>query len=327
MAKSLFVLFGATGSLTKEKILPALKKLHNENIEIVLYARRDFETDFPYIKGELNDISEVEKFAKGKNINKIYFYISLPPNLYPEILTSIARLDQNFEKIIALEKPFGISLRNAEQLTEQIKPISNSKIYLVDHYLAKEPVMDLIKSDINKIKNIKIAILETVDVSTRGEFFDSLGTIKDVGQNHMLNILSKVIGGLDGVHYKKDSLELGQYDGYLDTPGVKENSQTETYFKADFVLEGTYINIEFVAGKMQKENSSFLNIEYLDRSEYKIQIKPAEKPVLKEAHEYIIEDIVSGNHKFAVPVEESLKAWKIIEEVLEDKPKTKIEKY
>ncbi len=327
MEKSLFVLFGATGSLAREKIIPALKKVHKEDVEIVLYGRRDFETDFPYIKGELNDISRVVDFAKEKNITKIYFYISLPPTLYPEILNSISKAGENIEKIIALEKPFGTSLKNAEELSEQLRKIANSKIYLIDHYLAKEPVIEINPVDINKVKNIKIAILETVDVSTRGEFFDALGALKDVGQNHMLNMLSKLLGGLENVHYKKGSLKTGQYKGYLETKGVKENSETETYFKADFILEGTYIDIEFEAGKRMDEDSGYLKVEYLDGSEYKVQIKPSEKPIVKEAHEYIIEDIISGEEKFAVSINQSLTDWKIIEEVLADKPKTKVEKY
>jgi len=333
MAKSAFVLFGSTGSLAKEKIIPAINSLYKkgdlENIEIIFYARREVEIDanYHFIKGELNDLSGISDFLKKENIDRVFFYVSLPPTLYPEIINSISKMDEDLEKVIALEKPFGTSLKNAQALAVQLKLIPNSKIYLVDHYLAKEPIIDLTKQDITKIKNIKIAILETVDVAERGEFFDSLGMIKDVGQNHMLNILSKVVGSLNKIHYKKGSLELAQYKDYLETKGVRENSQTETYFKADFVLEGTYMDIEFIAGKMQKEISVFLNIEYLDGSEYKIQIKPPDKPFSKEAHEYIIEDIIGGKEKFAVPVEEALKAWKIIEEVLEDKANTKIEKY
>src|SRR6185369_8965486 len=143
MEKSLFVLFGATGSLAREKIIPAINSLSErgdfKNIEIVLYGRRDFDTNFKYIKGELGDLTQIEDFAKEKNITKIYFYVSLPPTLYPEIINSIAAISKNVEKVIALEKPFGTSLQNAQELSEQIKAVDNSNIYLIDHYLAKEP--------------------------------------------------------------------------------------------------------------------------------------------------------------------------------------------
>ncbi len=321
MEKSLFVLFGSTGSLAKEKIIPALRKIHNENIEIILYARRDFETDFPCIKGELNDITEVEKIAKSKNINKIYFYVSLPPNLYTEVLTSIDNLDKSFEKFIALEKPFGTSLQNAKGLEKQIKEIANSRIYLIDHYLAKEPVIEMQKVDLEKVKNIKIAILETVDVADRIEFYDAVGAIKDVGQNHMLNMLGKLIGNLDKVSYIKGSLELGQYKDY------EKKSQTETYFKANFGIEGTEINIEFESGKKLKEDLGLIKVNFNDEGEYVVKIKPTDKPIIKEAYEYIIEDIVSGDNNFAVSVEQSLKDWEITEKILADKPHTEIKIY
>ncbi|HTK03662.1 MAG TPA: hypothetical protein VL401_02725 [Alphaproteobacteria bacterium] len=317
MAKSLFILFGATGSLAQEKILPALKKLHNENIEIVLYARRDFEADFPYIKGELNDLTQVEKLVKEKNISKIYFYISLPPNLYPEVLNSIDKLDKNFEKFIALEKPFGNSLEEAKKLAEQIQK-TNSKFYLVDHYLAKEPVIEMEKVDVEKIEKIKIAILETADVSQRSTFYDEVGAIKDVGQNHMLNMLAKLIGNLDKVYYKKGSLELGQYEGY---------SKIETYFKAHFGIENTDIDIEFESGKKLKEDLGFIKVEFKDGGEYIVKIKPTERPIQREAYDYILEDFISGENKFSVSVQESLRDWEITEEILQDKSKTEIKIY
>ena len=176
------------------------------------------------------------------------------------------------------------------------------------------------KVDLEKVKNIKIAILETVDVTDRVEFYDSVGAIKDVGQNHMLNILVKLIGNLDKVHYKKGSLKLGQYKGYV-------NPKTETYFKANFGIKETDVDIEFEAGKKQEEDSGYVKVEYLDGSEYKVQIKPSDKPMVKEAHEYIIEDIISGENKFAVSIEQSLLDWKITEEVLADKPQTEIKIY
>jgi len=126
----------------------------------------------------------------------------------------------------------------------------------------------------------------------------------------MLNLLSEIIGSLDKIHYKQGSLKLGQYNGYMLTKGVKENSQIETYFKAGFSLEGTDIHVEFEAGKAQKQDSVFMKVEYLDGTEYKIQIKPTEKPFSKEAHEYIIEDIITGNERFAVSIKESLKLGK-----------------
>jgi len=96
----------------------------------------------------LNDLSGISDFLKKEGIKKAFFYVSLPPTLYSEVINSISKMNEEIEKIVALEKPFGTSLENAQALAIQLKLIPNSRIYLVDHYLAKEPVLAINKLDI-----------------------------------------------------------------------------------------------------------------------------------------------------------------------------------
>ena len=320
MSKPTFILFGATGDLAKQKILPIL---NNSESDIVLYSRKPTETQFTSVVGDLDNLQPLVVYFRNQPVRKLFFYLALPPDLYISTIESIHRYFKNQDAHIALEKPFGSSLENAEKLANVVKAIGEEKFYIIDHYLAKETLITNTKRvDLEKVKTIEVTFLEKETVSERGKFYDAVGAIKDVGQNHMLNMLAEFINPqnklevLSNLKYVQGSLHTKQYEGYKLTEGVDPNSTTETYFKAQVDYKDK--KILFEAGKNMPTTKTSIKVTYLDGTNYELVVKPNPKET-KTAHEYVIDDFLSGENKYSLSMLEALVAWKITEDILHDK--------
>jgi glucose-6-phosphate 1-dehydrogenase len=301
-----FILLGATGDLAKEKILPILDKI---NTNVILYARKQIKSKFKSVIGDLNN------FPNFKNKN-LYFYLALPPDLYESTILSIQKSFANKDIHIALEKPFGTSLESAEKLA---KLPNSDKFYLVDHYLAKESLINNDKKiDLNNIKSIEVAILEKENIKNRGVFYDKIGAIKDTGQNHLVNMLADFLNHknkieiLQNLKYVDNSLIVKQYPNYKKTIGVNQNSKTETYFKAKFVYKNIDIILE--TGKNLPITKTYIKVNYKDGTEYELVIKPNLNET-KSAHQYVIEDFLSGKNKYSLTLAEALESWKVVNQL------------
>ncbi len=339
-----FILFGATGSLAKNRIFPALsslksKKVFGPNLKIVGYGRRDLNIKpfkkFFYLKGDLKDTKVLSNFIESENIQTAFCYIALPPGLYIDAVRFIKRVFGRKMPKIALEKPFGTSLENARILAKFVKKYGEKSFHLVDHYLVKEPVVDPHKfadhfKNIKDVKSLEVFILEKGDVSERGSLYDELGALKDTGQSHLLNTVASLLSRgskikfFEKLRYKKGSLLMGQYAGYLKTDGVKKDSKTETYFKAGFDYKGVYVTLR--SGKAIKENKNFVNIVHKDGRSACIEIRSVSREGVTP-HEYVIEDFVSGRSKFCLTPNEAISAWKITKEILKDRKRSGLRIY
>lgn len=199
------------------------------------------------------------------------FYLAVPPTFYETIFEQLAlvKLEQpcivgeGWTRIL-VEKPFGNDLTHARHLDKKLSELfREEQIYRIDHYLAKDAIQNILSFRFSNtlfahtwnkdfIESVHIKVFEKFDVSTRGAFFDGVGALRDVGQNHMLQMLAlvamehpkeltpqalrdkrtevlralKIPGPIElDTHIVK-----GQYAGYLDVPNVAPDSLTETYF-------------------------------------------------------------------------------------------------
>lgn len=320
------IIFGATGDLVKSKIAPAL---HTLGINFLSYGRKDISEE-NYIKGELTEIAEK---LVSKDIT--HAYVALPPLYYEVVLSELATLEN--VPMIALEKPFGISYADAEKLISLIKKLKiEDKVYLVDHYLGKAELIELLDLDTetrkeffdeNNIEAIELTATEINDVDTRGTFYDSVGTIKDYVENHVMAMISIVLMQqgcevsstvcrqhiLEKISFVEGSLRTAQYEGFRNIQGVKNNSTTETAVQIDFVYNN-HFPIRVRVGKALDKAEVVIKIKYKNGDNKDVLIGSKTNP-----YENIFTDFLSNGRKFSLSFDEAKLCWKITEEVLKEK--------
>ena len=159
----------------------------------------DYDTDYTKLKGRIEDLDK-----KYKTDGNIIFYLSTPPSLYEAIAKNLseAGLDdqENGFKRIIVEKPFGYSLETAKKLNTGLqKYFEEKQIYRIDHYLGKETVQNLLVTRFansifeplwnrNYIHHVEITNAESVGVERRGGYYDKSGALRDMFQNHLLQL-------------------------------------------------------------------------------------------------------------------------------------------
>jgi glucose-6-phosphate 1-dehydrogenase len=237
--------------------------------------------------------------------NKL-FYLAVSPEHYKNVLNQLHKSgltvpcsdEEGWTRVI-LEKPFGRDMKTAEELDGLLgKLFQEEQIYRVDHYLAKETVRNIIAFRFSNsfltpgwnnkyIEKIECIFNEKIDVATRGEFYDRVGALRDVGQSHLLQLLALLTMDHPG-DFSADSIRQAraktlnqleildkdgvlqnsvraQYDSYLSEPGVPSNSQTETYFKIKASMHTgpfTSVPIYLSGGKALHEASTEVRVTF-----------------------------------------------------------------
>ncbi len=295
------IIFGATGDLTRTKLIPGLFSLYKEKMlpedfSIIGFSRRELSDEefsnlfeqqaeddqwgnfsehlyyqsgtFEEEKGYQELINKLKKIDErmGACITR-FFYLATPPSHYEDILNKLVstKLSEgcgqgsNKWTRVIIEKPFGRDLETAKALEEKLSNIFEEKqIFRVDHYLGKETIQNILAFRFangifepvwnkNHIDHVQITFAETKGINNRGNFFDGIGILRDIVQNHVMQMLSAVAMEQPRSFTKDDvrnerakvaaavslapgsQVIRGQYKGYLDEKAVAPGSQTETF--------------------------------------------------------------------------------------------------
>jgi len=333
MSSPTIVIFGATGDLAKNKILPSLFKLwKNEQLKskILCVGRKDWgNLEYSkFLKLEKNSgikKKEMESFIKNIHYLKMdfksesyekfsgelkrlcskerIFYLSLPYFVFSEAAKVIkdAGLLKSGKNKVVFEKPFGRDTKSAKKLNKMmVRMFGEDNIYRVDHYLGKNVVDNILVlrfanslfEDVwcrDFIDHVQITLSEDFGIGDRGNYYDKTGAIRDMVQNHVIQLLSlvameppktlyfedirnekvRVITSLKKV--KKEDIVLGQYSSkgkiksYRNEKNVKKNSNTETYvaFKT-YVGNKRWKGVPFYirSGKRMSAKYSEINVVF-----------------------------------------------------------------
>ena len=208
-----------------------------------------------------DDYAMLQEFYAREDIQNHVYYFAVAPSFFMTITNGLKKhCSENNAKVI-IEKPFGEDLEKAGLLNNELEKFFNQdEIYHIDHYLGKEMIQNILslrfkniifKGIWNKdfIENVQITAAETVGVGTRASYYDKSGALKDMVQNHLLQVLSLVameepkgtessrihesqynlLSALKPIEDVRDSLVMGQYEGYLQEENIPADSKTETY--------------------------------------------------------------------------------------------------
>lgn len=358
----MIVIFGASGDLTKRKLIPALFNLHQQNLLghpfAILGVSRTIMTDEEFrdrmkeflpkdnicddfinhlYYQHINPKDQQEFYILKNRIEKIQnetgvpgnilFYLSTPPELYPLIPKNLALVGLNKEadgfKHLIIEKPFGTDLESAKKLNKDLlKNFNESQIFRIDHYLGKETVQNLLVMRFSNslweplwnhkyIDHVQITSAEKLGVEKRGGYYDHSGALKDMIQNHLLQLIGLIameppsVINADSIRNEmlkvfqsirpltKDSIKTnvvrGQYTsstikgenikGYREEEGVDKESRTET----------------FVAVKLNIDNWRWSGIPFYLRTGKKLPTQATEIVINYRPAPHSLFDSVSNN--------------------------------
>jgi len=328
-----FIILGATGNLTKKKLIPAIYHLIEskriKKFSVIGVARnktkaktilnkskrhinnikqknwKELQNNFHYLPldfYEQNKFCELEPFVKNiEKKNKLsgnrMFYLATLPQHFPIIAKTLKKCALTKEKNnwvrAVFEKPFGHDLKSAKKINRTIKTVFKEKqIYRIDHYLGKELIQNIaitkftntfLEPLLNKkhVDHVQIVLSEKVGIEERGPFYDQYGVIRDVVQNHMMQMLSlstmekpKKLSGnyirdekvkiLKKVKPSKE-LVVGQYIGYKKEKGIPKNSKTETFAATKlFINNKRWKNVPFylITGKKMKNKITSIFFQF-----------------------------------------------------------------
>ncbi len=268
---------------------------------------KDFASHLFYIRGkyESESFNKLNQFLddwQGADGNRL-FYLATPPDAFLSIIDLLGKSKQLKEergwRRVIIEKPFGIDLESAKKLNEEIHNfLSEGQIYRIDHYLGKETVQNILVARFantifeplwnrNYIDHVEITVAEKIGVEHRGKFYDEVGVLRDIFQNHLLQVLTLVAMeppvAFEAAALRNEKVKVlsaitpmtedevtqatvrGQYEGYRQEEGVDPNSMTPTYGAARlYVNNWRWQGVPFYlrSGKYLPEKLSQITIEF-----------------------------------------------------------------
>src|SRR6516162_1896285 len=264
-----------------------------------------------YVDGDLGDAATYQAMSDQVGAGqKILFYMEVPAQLFGRIAQGIATAERARGARVMVEKPFGINLASSRQLNDTMHQYFDEEaIFRVDDWLAFDPVENVlfvrfansvIEPVLNRtyVHSIQITMSEAFDVADRGRFYDRTGAIRDVLQNHMLQVLATVLAEPPpGSHLKSwraakhavvnaltpmtaETTVRGQYEGYLDVDGVAPGSTVETYVAVKLMADTwrwAGVPIVIRAGKTMPVTATEVTITFKDPPHDVFGIEP-ERP-------------------------------------------------
>jgi len=291
-----------TDATFRERLRDGVTTFSGESFDAAKWE--EFSTLLLYFQGNLDlpdDFNRLQAYLQENEepgSNRLY-YLATAPEYYIPVVTALGAAgmaDQsNGLRNIIIEKPFGYDLESARQLNRAVHAVfDESQVYRIDHYLGKETAQNVLffrfantifEPVWNRryVDHVQITVAETVDIGHRADYYDGVGVLRDMFQNHLLQLLSLVAmeppASFEADAVRNEIYKLlssirpaaltdtvrAQYEGYCDAEGVAERSQTPTYAALKFYIDNwRWQGVPFYlrSGKALAAKSSQIIIEF-----------------------------------------------------------------
>ncbi|GAA8181516.1 glucose-6-phosphate dehydrogenase [Helicobacter pylori] len=375
---SLYEIYTHYGFKKDSKIIASgRKELSNEEFLALLCEKtqlhsrekgEEFLAHISYFCVRLDNPKDFEELSKIATKNKpLIFYFSISPSFFATTAQHLAKNALNHANTrLILEKPLGHDLKTCKEIFQSISTFfKEEQIFRIDHYLGKKGVQNILELRLNnpilnilwdQISAVEICVYETLGVEERGEFYDKIGALRDMVQNHLLQVLSLITTDLpnDLKDLRKEKIKVlktlqppkdfkkqvirAQYQGYRDENKVHKESQTETFIAIKAFLDTPkFKGVPFYlkhAKKMPRNQASakihFSAVNtlefFLSQDKITLTLQDHQNPLILETHHKqeflqpyakLLYDAIQNNHNNFAHQLELEASWVFIDTLIE----------
>ncbi|GAA8682774.1 glucose-6-phosphate dehydrogenase [Helicobacter pylori] len=375
---SLYEIYTHYGFKKDSKIIASgRKELSNEEFLALLCEKtqlhsrekgEEFLAHISYFCVRLDNLKDFEELSKIATKNKpLIFYFSISPSFFATTAQHLAKNALNHaDTRLILEKPLGHDLKTCKEIFQSISTFfKEEQIFRIDHYLGKKGVQNILELRLNnpilnilwdQISAVEICVYETLGVEERGEFYDKIGALRDMVQNHLLQVLSLIATDLpsDLKDLRKEKIKVlktlqppkdfkkqvirAQYQGYRDENKVHKESQTETFVAIKAFLDTPkFKGVPFYLkhAKKMPRNQASVKIHFnaintleffLSQDKITLTLQDHQNPLILETHHKqeflqpyakLLYDAIQNNHNNFAHQLELEASWVFIDTLIE----------
>ncbi|GAA9023694.1 glucose-6-phosphate dehydrogenase [Helicobacter pylori] len=375
---SLYEIYTHYGFKKDSKIIASgRKELSNEEFLALLCEKtqlhsrekgKEFLAHISYFCVRLDNPKDFEELSKIATKNKpLIFYFSISPSFFATTAQHLAKNALNHANTrLILEKPLGHDLKTCKEIFQSISTFfKEEQIFRIDHYLGKKGVQNILELRLNnpilnilwdQISAVEICVYETLGVEERGEFYDKIGALRDMVQNHLLQVLSLIATDLpnDLKDLRKEKIKVlktlqppkdfkkqvirAQYQGYRDENKVNKESQTETFVAIKAFLDTPkFKGVPFYLkhAKKMPHNQASAKIHFnavntleffLSQDKITLTLQDHQNPLILETHHKqeflqpyakLLYDAIQNNHNNFAHQLELEASWVFIDTLIE----------